>query len=99
MKISIKVDTEAIRRNGQKAKGMQPRDYEPAIIVGFYPNGELTSEITVHQVHIEGPCQIIQNDSKPGFTGKDGRSARIWIETESPVSIHPPEHNHDPAKL
>lgn len=76
----IKIDTEAIQRNGARPKSEKFQDYEPAIMVIEEDNGGNTTERVCHTVEIPGPCVIIQHDGRPGALSKDGRVARVWIE-------------------
>lgn len=80
MKTLIKIDTEAIKRNGLLPKGRSRLSYEPAIIVIETDNKGNVTEQLCHTVSIPGPCVVIQHDGKPEAVSKDGRAARVWIE-------------------
>jgi hypothetical protein len=78
--ICIKVDTDAIARNGKLPKDGSA-NYEPAIIVLMKDeSGDILSEERVHAIDIEGPVQVWQDDLNPGAVGSDGRGARVWVE-------------------
>lgn len=79
----IKVDTDAIKRNG-----MLPKDgtakHEPAIIVLTVDNrGTIISEERAHAVDIYGHVVFRQDDDNPGAIGLDHRGARVWAELPS----------------
>jgi hypothetical protein len=71
MKTIIHVNQHAIKRN---IKASTP---EPVLTVKTYK-----SNTYAHEVSIDGPSRIVYNPSKPLSCG-----ARVWIETESPVTI------------
>jgi len=77
----IKIDTEAIKRNGALPKSRDFHDYEPAIIVIEQDDEGNTTERVCYTVAIEGPCVVMQHDGRPGALSKDGRVARVWIES------------------
>lgn len=71
MKTIIHVNQHAIRRN---IKAETP---EPVLTVKTYK-----SNTYAHEVSIEGASRIVYSPHKPLSCG-----ARVWIETESPVTI------------
>lgn len=83
----IKVDTEAIARNGKLAKNLNRTEYEPAIIVIKTDGHEVLSENNYHEVNVAGSSKIYQNDRHPGCCGSDNRRARVWVETEGPLFV------------
>lgn len=72
MKTIIHVNQHAIRRN-IKATG----EPEPVLTVKTYK-----SNTYAHEVSIEGASKVVYSPHKPLSCG-----ARVWIETESPVTI------------
>lgn len=71
MKTIIHVNQHAIRRN---IKAETP---EPVLTVKTYK-----SNIYAHEASIDGPSKVVYSPHKPLSCG-----ARVWIETESPVTI------------
>lgn len=71
MKTIIHVNQHAIRRN---IKAEKP---EPVLTVKTYK-----SNTYAHEVSIEGASKVVYSPHKPLSCG-----ARVWIETESPVTI------------
>ena len=72
MKTIIHVNQHAVRRN-IKAIG----DPEPVLTVKTYK-----SNTYAHEVSIDGASRVVYSPTKPLSCG-----ARVWIETESPVTI------------
>jgi len=71
MKTIIHVNQHAIRRN---IKAEKP---EPVLTVKTYK-----SNTYAHEVTIDGPSKVVYSPHKPLSCG-----ARVWIETESTVTI------------
>jgi hypothetical protein len=71
MKTIIHVNQHAIRRN---IKAETP---EPVLTVKTYK-----SNTYAHEVSIDGASKVVYSPHKPLGCG-----ARVWIETESPVTI------------
>lgn len=71
MKTIVHVNQHAIRRN---IKAETP---EPVLTVKTYK-----SNTYAHEVSIEGASRVVYSPHKPLSCG-----ARVWIETESPVTI------------
>ena len=71
MKTIIHVNQHAIRRN---IKAEKP---DPVLTVKTYK-----SNTYAHEVSIEGASKVVYSPHKPLSCG-----ARVWIETESPVTI------------
>ena len=89
-KTLVKVSTKAIERNCKLGRGMQPRDYEPAIVLGFFDEtGARCETMRVHRIGFNCPAQLIQNDPQPGF------SARVWLELMGVPAILPPIWNKE----
>ena len=72
MKTIIHVNQQAVRRN-IKAVG----ESEPVLTVKTYK-----SNTYAHEVSIDGASRVVYSPTKPLSCG-----ARVWIETESPVTI------------
>jgi len=72
MKTIIHVNQHAVRRN-IKAIG----DLEPVLTVKTYK-----SNTYAHEVSIDGASRVVYSPTKPLSCG-----ARVWIETESTVTI------------
>lgn len=72
MKTIIHVNQHAVRRN-IKAIG----EPEPVLTVKTYKTNTYA-----HEVAIDGPSKVVYSPHKPLSCG-----ARVWIETESPVTI------------
>ena len=72
MKTIIHVNQHAIRRN-IKAVG----DPEPVLTVKTYKTNTYAHEVT-----IDGPSKVVYSPHKPLSCG-----ARVWIETDSTVTI------------
>jgi hypothetical protein len=71
MKTIIHVNQHAVRRN---IKAETP---EPVLTVKTYK-----SNTYAHEVSIEGPSKVVYSPTKPLSCG-----ARVWVETESTVTI------------
>lgn len=87
-KTRVKISTMAIEHNCKMKRGMPPRDYTPAIMLGFFDErDELCSTVNVHRIAFNCPGELIQNDPCPGW------SARVWLELMGVPSILPPVWN------
>lgn len=71
MKTIVHINQHAIRRNAKTGGS------EPVITVKTYK-----SNTHGHQVEVHGPCRVVYSPDKPLSCG-----ARVWIETESPVTV------------
>lgn len=74
MKTVIHVNQAHIRSNIRK----DPENREPVLTVKTYK-----SNVYANNVSIEGPSKVIYSPDKPLSCG-----ARVWIETEGPVTIN-----------
>ena len=83
--IQMKVDTDAIARNGKLPKDGSA-EYEPAIIMLVKDDfGEIVDEQRVHKMVIEGPVVVWQDDLNPGATDRENKGARVWLECHGKV--------------
>lgn len=73
MKTIIHINQHVIRSNLKTGKR------EPVITVKTYQENKYC-----HTVKVDGPCTVVYCPDKPLSCG-----ARVWIETESPVTINP----------
>jgi hypothetical protein len=71
MKTRVHVNQHVIRRNAKTGS----RD--PVLTVKTYKSNEYG-----HEVLIGGPCRVVYSPDKPLSCG-----ARVWIETESGVTV------------
>jgi hypothetical protein len=71
MKTIIHVNQHAIRRN------INADTPEPVLTVKTYKSNNYA-----HEVSIDGPSKVVYSPHKPLSCG-----ARVWVETESPVTI------------
>ena len=71
MRTTIHVNQHVIRRNAKTG------DREPVLSVKTYKSNDYG-----HEVEIAGPCRVIYRPDKPLPCG-----ARVWIETDSEVTI------------
>jgi hypothetical protein len=71
MKTILHVKQAVIRRNVREGRN------DPPLIVRNYKGSVLA-----HEVEIQGPSRLVNSPDKPLSCG-----ARVWIETEAPVSI------------
>lgn len=81
MRKIIHVNQHVIRRNAKTG------ERKPVLSVKTYNNNEYAHEVVVH-----GPCRIRYSPDKPLPCG-----ARVWIETESPVTTESVGSAQSPA--